>query len=383
MNLAFLAPAALAALAALLVPLLIHLQRRPEQRVVEFAALRWLSERVRPRQRLRLTEWLLLLLRLLLVAGLALWLAQPVWLDYLPRARAWELVVPGIDPANLPAPAAALAPERRWLAPGFPSIDTPPPAAPAAVASLLRDLDSRLRPEVAVAVWVPRELDGLDAERIRLSRTVDWRVVDATLVAPVAPTADTAVVVAIRHAAADEPALRYLEAAVAAWNASEPGRYRVDRAAADVALPSDADWLVWLGDEPPAAILDWVRNGGHALVLPSSANEAAPLAQPAPVAAIERRSIGRGQLASGTLPLRAESWPMLLDARFPSTLRELLQDEPAAPDRADALAVRPAADGARLPPPAYPVGDWLALAIALLLLAERLLATRTAWRAPA
>jgi hypothetical protein len=190
-------------------------------------------------------------------------------------------------------------------------------------------------------------------------------------------------VVAIRHAAADEPALRYLEAAVAAWNASEPGRYRVDRAAADVALPSDADWLVWLGDEPPAAILDWVRNGGHALVLPSSANEAAPLAQPAPVAAIERRSIGRGQLASGTLPLRAESWPMLLDARFPSTLRELLQDEPAAPDRADALAVRPAADGARLPPPAYPVGDWLALAIALLLLAERLLATRTAWRAPA
>ena len=383
MNLAFLAPAALAALAALLVPLLIHLQRRPEQRVVEFAALRWLSERVRPRQRLRLTEWLLLLLRLLLVAGLALWLAQPVWLDYLPRARAWELVVPGIDPANLPAPAAAPAPGRRWLAPGFPSIDTPPPAAPAAVASLLRDLDSRLRPEVAVAVWVPRELDGLDAERLRLSRTVDWRVVDAALVAPVAPAADTAVVVAIRHAAADEPALRYLEAAVAAWNASEPGRYRVDRAAADVALPSDADWLVWLGDEPPAAVLDWVRNGGHALVLPSSANEAAPLAQPAPVAAIERRSIGRGQLASGTLPLRAESWPMLLDARFPSTLRELLQDEPAAPDRADALAVRPAADGARLPPPAYPVGDWLALAIALLLLAERLLATRTAWRAPA
>lgn len=93
MNLAFLAPAALAALAALLVPLLIHLQRRPEQRVVEFAALRWLSERVRPRQRLRLTEWLLLLLRLLLVAALALWLAQPVWLAYLPRARSAVLRV--------------------------------------------------------------------------------------------------------------------------------------------------------------------------------------------------------------------------------------------------------------------------------------------------
>ncbi len=383
MNLAFLAPAALAALAALLVPLLIHLQRRPEQRVVEFAALRWLSERVRPRQRLRLTEWLLLLLRLLLVAALALWLAQPVWLDYLPRARAWELVVPGIDPASLPAPSAAQGPERRWLAPGFPALDTPPPIAPTAVASLLRDLDTRLRPEVAVAVWVPRELAGLDAERIRLSRVVDWRVVDAAPEPTDAPAAAAAIVVAIRHFDVDEPALRYLEAAVAAWNASEPGRYRVQRAGSGVALPDDAKWLVWIGDEPPAAVLAWVREGGHALVLPASSQELASMTPPVPTAAIERRSIGRGQLASSALPLRAESWPTLLDAGFPSTLRELLQGEPAPPDRADAQAVRPAADGARLPPPAYPVGDWLALAIALLLLVERLLATRAAWRAPA
>lgn len=383
MNLAFLAPAALAALAALLVPLLIHLQRRPEQRVVEFAALRWLSERVRPRQRLRLSEWLLLLLRLLLVAALALWLAQPAWLDYLPRARAWELVVPGIDPATLPAPTTAPAPDRRWLAPGFPALDTPSPGAPAAVASLLRDLDTRLRPEVDVAVWVPRELAGLDAERIRLSRTVAWRVVDAAPAPTAAPASAAAVVVAIRHADVDEPALRYLEAAVAAWNTREPGRYRVERARAEVALPDDADWLVWIGGEPPAPVIDWVRKGGHALVLPASTQEPASVAPPVPTAAIARRSLGRGQLASSTLPLRAEAWPTLLDAGFPSILRDLLQGEPAPPDRADAPAVRPAADGTRLPPPAYPVADWLALAIALLLLAERLLATRTAWRAPA
>jgi len=381
-NLAFLAPAALAALAALLVPLLIHLQRRPEQRVVEFAALRWLSERVRPRQRLRLTEILLLLLRLLLVATLALWLAQPVWLDYLPRAHAWELVVPGIDPATLPAATKEQAPERRWLAPGFPVLDTPPPAS-AAVASLLRDLDTRLRSDVAVAVWVPRELAGLDAERIRLSRTVDWRVIDAAPEPPAAPVAAPPIVVAIRHVEVDEPALRYIGAAVAAWNTSEPGRYRVQRAGVGVALPDDANWLVWIGAEPPAPVIDWVRKGGHALVLPPSSQEPAPAASPVPTAAVERRSIGRGQLVSSALPLRADSWPTLLDAGFPSTLRKLLQGEPAAPDRADALAARPAADGARLPPPAYPVGDWMALAIALLLLAERLLATRTAWRAPA
>jgi hypothetical protein len=212
---------------------------------------------------------------------------------------------------------------------------------------------------------------------------VDWRVIDAAPEPPAAPVAAPPIVVAIRHVEVDEPALRYIGAAVAAWNTSEPGRYRVQRAGVGVALPDDANWLVWIGAEPPAPVIDWVRKGGHALVLPPSSQEPAPAASPVPTAAVERRSIGRGQLVSSALPLRADSWPMLLDAGFPSTLRKLLQGEPAAPDRADALAARPAADGARLPPPAYPVGDWMALAIALLLLAERLLATRTAWRAPA
>ena len=42
MNLVFLLPAAFAALAALFIPLLIHLARRSEQRPTDFAALRWL-----------------------------------------------------------------------------------------------------------------------------------------------------------------------------------------------------------------------------------------------------------------------------------------------------------------------------------------------------
>ena len=226
MNLALLAPAALAALAALLVPLAIHLQRRPEQRVQEFAALRWVSERVRPRQRLRLTEWLLLLLRLLLVAGLALWLAQPVWLEYAPRGRDWILVAPGVDPAALPAAARDAGAERRWLAPGFPPLDTPPPAGPVPVASLLRDLDTRLRPEQGVAVWVPRELAGLDAERVRLSRPVRWHVADAPAVAPAPLSTPAPVPVALRHADAAEPSLRDFDAALAAL---PPGAAEVPR----------------------------------------------------------------------------------------------------------------------------------------------------------
>ena len=71
-----LAPLGLAALAALIVPLLIHLHRRTEEVPVDFAALRWLDILTRPRSRIRFEEWLLLALRLLLVALLGLLLAQ-------------------------------------------------------------------------------------------------------------------------------------------------------------------------------------------------------------------------------------------------------------------------------------------------------------------
>ena len=72
MTPAFLLPGALAALAALILPIIIHIARRSEQHPTDFAALRWLSERPRPRSRLRLDEWPLLVLRLLLLAPEAL-----------------------------------------------------------------------------------------------------------------------------------------------------------------------------------------------------------------------------------------------------------------------------------------------------------------------
>ena len=78
MSLGLLLPVGLAALAALLLPLLLHLERQSEPRATDFAALRWLSARLRPRRSLRLEECWLLLLRLLLVASVALLFARPV-----------------------------------------------------------------------------------------------------------------------------------------------------------------------------------------------------------------------------------------------------------------------------------------------------------------
>ena len=89
-------PIGLAALAALLLPLLVHLARRSEQRVVPFAALRWLKALPQPRRRHRFEELLLMLVRLLLLAALALLLAQPVLFGR-PDRRPRVAVAPGVD----------------------------------------------------------------------------------------------------------------------------------------------------------------------------------------------------------------------------------------------------------------------------------------------
>ena len=118
MTLLLLAPLGLAALAALVVPLLIHLRRRTEEVPVDFAALRWLEARPRPRRKPQLDELLLLGLRLLLVALLALLLARPAVLGW-EDDGARVLVAPGVDAAAAREAAGPEA-ELRWIAPGFP-----------------------------------------------------------------------------------------------------------------------------------------------------------------------------------------------------------------------------------------------------------------------
>jgi hypothetical protein len=87
-------PLGLAALAAGLLPLLIHLARRHPYTPLDFAALRWLRAQIRPRQRIRFDDWPLLLVRLLLLAALALLLARPA-LTGLRRPRCVDGGSPG------------------------------------------------------------------------------------------------------------------------------------------------------------------------------------------------------------------------------------------------------------------------------------------------
>ncbi len=80
MGLGFLVPAFLAGLAALVIPLLVHLRHRDKDKPYRFPSLMFLEQLpIRTSQRQRVTDWPLLLLRALAVALLALAFARPVF----------------------------------------------------------------------------------------------------------------------------------------------------------------------------------------------------------------------------------------------------------------------------------------------------------------
>lgn len=375
MNPILLAPAALAALAALALPLLIHLARRQQQRPTVFAALRWLRAQPKPRRRLRFDEPWLLALRLLLLALLALFLARPALLgvsDLRPRL----LVVPGVDAAAIAEARADAAVDARWLAPGFPALDQPQPEGRVPVASLLREFDADLAPGAPLAVLVPQRLVGADGGRLRLTREVDWRIA-AGGAWPEAITIP-APSMAIRHDAAHREDAAYVRALARAWQ-DEPNA-PVD--VADAASPpsGEVDLVAWLREDPPPPdLLAWVEQGGQ-LLLPAGASwpvetDGVAVWRDAAGAPLLRAAAhGEGRVLRFTRPLAPAAMPQLLDPTLPQVLRDVLQPLPAP----TAVAAADYAPEAGAPAPAPEPRDlrpWFALAIALLFLLERWLAS--------
>lgn len=400
MNFALLLPAGLAALGALLLPLLVHLARRSEQRITDFAALRWLSARARPRRKRRFDERLLLCVRLLLLAVLALLLARPV-LSGRPDTTPWVVAAPGVSAAAARAAVGDGDARLRWLAPGFPRLDAPAPPAPGPLGSLLRELDATLPAGAPLTVLVPAVIDGADAQRPRLSRTVDWRVVPATP-APAAARAMPGAAagdaaggsadphapaspprLAVRHAR-DAPGVRYLRAAGIAWRAarSDGDDAALPGSVADIAqpLPPATRNLAWLAPGPlPAGIRDWVREGGR-LLLPADA-QAPELAGATPLwrddegnVLVRGVAFGRGRLMQFTRTLAPSAMPQLLEADFPSRLQALFTDSPPAPARVDAGDYAPTAALAPWPETPRPLSPWLVALVAALFALERWLA---------
>ncbi|WP_257386002.1 BatA domain-containing protein, partial [Tahibacter caeni] len=331
MSLGLLLPLGLTALLALAIPLLLHLNRRQEPTVTPFAALRWIRSAARPRRRLRLDQWPLLLVRLALLAALALLLAVPVRYGATAAGADWIVVAPGVDATQARALAGLPTADWHWLAPGFPSLSDPVPRTDGELplASLLRELDGELPATTRLHVVAPAALDGLDGGAIRLSRETDWRIVDAAAPANVAPTPAAATSAPVhvslreRDATAAAP---YLRAAVAAGNHGDVERYRLSADAPDAPFAADTRIVFWLAGAATPALLDWVDKGGTALLDGIALENVGVLARDTDGAPLlYAQAHGRGRLLSFRAAIAPQSLPLVLDAGFADLLLTALQ----------------------------------------------------------
>ncbi|HJW45417.1 MAG TPA: BatA domain-containing protein [Lysobacter sp.] len=384
MNLVWLLPLGLATLAAWVLPLLIHLRRRSEQHRTEFAALRWLQAQARPRKSLRFEEWPLLIVRLLLLAALALLLAQPV-LYGSTRPKHWQVFAPEIDSALIDVRDDGT--EQRWLAPGFPGIDAADQTGPVPIGSLLRELDATLPADARLTVFVPPQIDGADAEVPILHRPVRWQVMGA---APASPAQQASHVpprspLAVRYADKKKTALRYLRASAIAWQATTPATTNKattpDIATFIAPLPSIDRPLAWLASGPlPERLRRWVESGGTVLVDVDA--DVAEMEQGASLwrdtegkVLVRGLALGRGRILQWTRPLTPDAMPLLLEPEFPAQLWHLFAPPVRMPSRIAAADYAPRTGGAAYPEVPRDLQPWLLLVIAALFVVERWLAS--------
>ena len=375
MNVGLLLPSALLSLLALLLPLVVHLARRQHQQPLDFAAFRWLSRKPKPRRRLRLDDIPLLLVRLLLLALLALWLAKPV-LYGAPERRAHVAVMPGISAATVARQSIPVDARKHWLAIGFPNLKDPSPSAAQPVGSLLRQLDAELPSGVPLIVLATTQFDGADAQLPILSRHVDWRIVAGTPPPMPAVAMQTTYRLQIRSDAAHRLQAGYLHAVGHAWQTA------TDFTAATAPYPTDQQTvLVWFVTGPlPATLLEWVAQGGTVMLgadqaLPMSAQPVSAWQNAAGDTLLQATAHAKGRLLRFTQPLHPARMPELLDAEFPQHVLDALQASVVAPVRVDATTYRPQAGAQPYPRAPYALQPWLALLLALLFLCERWLAT--------
>ncbi len=375
MNLMFLLPAGLAALAAVLLPMVIHLARRSEQHPTVFAALQWLRQKPKPRHRIRFDEWPLLVARVVLVALVGLLLARPVLFGAASHAP-YVAVAPGIDAAL--AKRAGVSKEARWhwLAPGFPALSSTPPKTDASITSALRELDAMLPSDVALTVLVPARLEGVDAQIPRLSRRIDWRIVQAPTPRELMQRVQPPAPLAVRYAPERKEAMRFLRAANIAWHATP------DIATSDRPPNAKSRRMAWLvPGAVPVDSIEWMRAGGT-LVLDSQATIAGmPTLVPAwrdeaGTVLMEGAAFGRGRLLRFTKPLVPAQMPVLLEGDFPQALQAALDPSPKMPSRVSAADHAPTTGAAAFPPAPRDTTPYLILVILLVFAVERWMATR-------
>ncbi len=176
----FATPLWLAALATLLIPLALHLWSRRPRQLIRVGTLRHLDHLPEPRSRsARLTEPLLLLLRLGILAVIAVALAGPR-LAGPPLARPDRLVL--VEPALLGDPLLdsleSAGTTVRLIAPGLPEVRLPHRGDSSTISlpiwEALRQADGLVAPEGAIELYARPRVVALGDIRPAIRSTVHW-----------------------------------------------------------------------------------------------------------------------------------------------------------------------------------------------------------------
>lgn len=186
----FLSPLAFFALAALLVPLAIHLLSRKSGKRLQVGSIRFLTaSESRRLKSFRLNEVLLFLLRSALLVVLTLLLAQPQWLRLAPssESRGWVLIAPELLSA-MPSQVkqqtdslSAAGHEVRVLAPNFPLLrEGSEPAASTNYWSLARELAEATRGDMPIWIFASAAARSYHGERPALPENLVWQDYNAS-----------------------------------------------------------------------------------------------------------------------------------------------------------------------------------------------------------
>ena len=258
----FAEPLWLLGLAAIAVPIAIHLRGKRVGRVVRVGSVRWLAgvpAAWAPARRVRRIP--LLLLRCAVLVALSLALARP----YLRASggEAWVLVAPEVA-SQVSLDSLRQLGTVRLLARGLPSIDRVPPDStpqPTDVWSLLREADAAAPAGVRLVVVAPGTVAYLRGVRPELSHAVEYVAVPADSVRP----ADrrTGGPVTIYFAPGYEDDARYLSLAFRAAAMTRGVTEAVSVLPATDSLPDVATpWVAWLGGSgAPDALQRWLEQG--------------------------------------------------------------------------------------------------------------------------
>jgi hypothetical protein len=258
----FAEPLWLLGLAAIAVPIAIHLRGKRVGRVVRVGSVRWLAgvpAAWAPARRVRRIP--LLLLRCAVLVALSLALARP----YLRASGgdAWVLVAPEVA-SRVSLDSLRRLGTVRLLATGFPSIDRVPPDStpqPTDVWSLLREADAAAPAGVRLVVVAPGTIAYLRGVRPELSHAVEYVAVPGDSERPADRRTGGPVTIYFERGREDDA--RYLSLAFRAASMARGVTEAVSVLPATDSLPDVATpWVAWLsGSGAPDALQRWLAQG--------------------------------------------------------------------------------------------------------------------------